>query len=59
MTGAAILSGIGFTMSIFITLLAFNEQSLIDQTKIAIMLGSVAAGFAGYITLLVAIRRVK
>jgi Na+:H+ antiporter, NhaA family len=43
--------GIGFTMSIFITLLAFDENELIEQSKFAIMLASLAAGIIGYITL--------
>ena len=46
--GAGILGGIGFTMSIFITLLAFNKQELIDQAKISIMLASFIAGVAGF-----------
>lgn len=49
--GAGFLGGIGFTMSIFITLLAFNDQSHIDQSKIAIMIGSVVAGCVGIIWL--------
>jgi NhaA family Na+:H+ antiporter len=35
-----LLAGIGFTMSIFITLLAFNDAALIDSSKIAVMAGS-------------------
>lgn len=50
-TGAGILSGIGFTMSIFITLLAFDSQSAIDQSKISIMIASLIAGVSGYVTL--------
>lgn len=46
--GAGMLGGIGFTMSIFITLLAFNEESIIDESKIVIALSSTVAGFAGY-----------
>ncbi len=38
--GVAMLAGIGFTMSIFITLLAFNDAALITQSKIAILLAS-------------------
>lgn len=51
MGGVAILGGIGFTMSIFITLLAFDDTSIIDQSKIAIMLASLLAGLAGYLVL--------
>jgi NhaA family Na+:H+ antiporter len=46
--GAGILGGIGFTMSIFISLLAFDTETLIDQAKIAIMLVSTVSGVLGY-----------
>ncbi|MEJ1239023.1 Na+/H+ antiporter NhaA [Chryseolinea sp. T2] len=49
--GAGMLGGIGFTMSIFITLLAFSDQSVIDQSKIVIALSSTIAGIAGYLYL--------
>jgi Na+:H+ antiporter, NhaA family len=49
--GAGMLGGIGFTMSIFITLLAFGEIHLVDQSKIAVMLASVVAGVLGYLLL--------
>lgn len=45
------LGGIGFTMSIFITILAFDNQTIIDQSKIAILLGSLVAGIIGYLFL--------
>lgn len=56
MSGAAILGGIGFTMSIFITLLAFDDTTLIDQSKIAIMIASLVAGILGYIVIKLASR---
>lgn len=49
--GAGILGGIGFTMSIFITLLAFDNASIIDNSKLAILLSSLLAGIAGLIVL--------
>lgn len=49
--GAGFLCGIGFTMSIFITLLAFADGSLIDQSKIAIMVSSLIAGILGMLIL--------
>lgn len=49
--GAGILAGIGFTMSIFITLLAFEDIALINQSKIAVMLSSLVAGIVGFIWL--------
>jgi Na+:H+ antiporter, NhaA family len=38
-------------MSIFITLLAFSDLELINSSKIAILIASIIAGIAGYITL--------
>lgn len=47
-TGAGILAGIGFTMSIFITLLAFDDTSVIVNSKIAVLLASLISGSSGY-----------
>jgi NhaA family Na+:H+ antiporter len=50
--GAGLLGGIGFTMSIFITNLAFvGNDGLIDSSKIAILLASLIAGITGFIWL--------
>jgi NhaA family Na+:H+ antiporter len=49
--GAGLLGGIGFTMSIFITMLAFDDVLLIDQAKISIILISIVAGLSGYLWL--------
>jgi NhaA family Na+:H+ antiporter len=49
--GAGFLAGIGFTMSIFITLLAFENDQLITSSKISILLASVMAGIIGFIWL--------
>ena len=49
--GAGLLAGIGFTMSIFITLLAFTDPQLIATGKIAILFASLIAGVAGLIAL--------
>ena len=46
-----LLAGIGFTMSIFITLLAFNSETLVYGSKIAIIAGSVLSGTFGYLGL--------
>lgn len=47
--GAGMLAGIGFTMSIFITLLAFsNDLTLINASKISILIASLASGIIGY-----------
>ena len=47
--GAGILGGIGFTMSIFIADLAFGaDDQLVDASKMAILLASIAAGALGF-----------
>ena len=49
--GIGLLGGIGFTMSIFITMLAFDQPDQITQCKIAILLASFAAGTFGLLWL--------
>lgn len=49
--GAGFLGGIGFTMSIFITLLAFEDADIVNESKIAILIASVVAGTIGYLWL--------
>ena len=49
--GAGFLGGIGFTMSIFITNLAFTDSSVINNAKMAILLASLAAGTIGFVWL--------
>lgn len=49
--GAGFLGGIGFTMSIFITLLAFDNSDIINNSKIAILIASLIAGSIGFIWL--------
>jgi NhaA family Na+:H+ antiporter len=50
--GAAWLSGIGFTMSLFIAGLAFGDGALLDMAKIGTMAASLAAGICGSLILL-------
>jgi Na+/H+ antiporter NhaA len=45
--GGAVLAGIGFTISLFITDLAFHDPSLRDQAKIGILSGSAIAALVG------------
>lgn len=49
--GTGLLGGIGFTMSIFIALLAFDDGELINGSKIAVLVGSLLAGGIGYVLL--------
>ncbi len=51
LVGAALLGGIGFTMSIFITNLAFNNAQVITGSKMSVLLASVIAGIAGLLVL--------
>lgn len=51
MTGLGLLAGIGFTMSIFISMLSFNNQLLIEEAKLSILITSLIAGILGYIIL--------
>lgn len=53
--GMGMLAGIGFTMSIFIAMLAFDDQQTQVTAKVAVILASLFSGIAGYFFL----RRVK
>lgn len=57
MFGVALLCGIGFTMSLFIGLLAFDEPGIQDRVRLGIFAGSVLAGIAGYAVLRLAERK--
>lgn len=50
--GVAILTGIGFTMSLFVNSLAYNDSNAFHYAdKLAILLGSFASGIIGYLFL--------
>ena len=51
MYGIALLTGIGFTMAMFINFLAFDTDIYINQAKIAILIASFASAVLGYILL--------
>jgi Na+:H+ antiporter, NhaA family len=55
--GVAPLKGIGFTVAIFISELAFTDQALRDQAKLAILVASVAAAVVGLLFLLLGSRQ--
>lgn len=57
--GAGFLGGIGFTMSIFITLLAFDQPALIQSSKISILLTSLCSGITGFFILNYSSNRLK
>jgi len=53
--GVSILTGIGFTMSLFVDSLAFTDGNLYQQAdKLAVLVASFAAGIAGYLILRIA-----
>jgi len=49
--GLGLLGGIGFTMSIFIALLSFNDVHYQNEAKFAILMASVVAGVSGFLVL--------
>jgi len=44
----ACLTGVGFTMSLFIGTLAFDDASLLNGVKLGVLMGSIASGILGY-----------
>ena len=49
--GVGLLAGIGFTMSLFIAQLAFDQPELLDIAKLGILGGSLISGTAGFLLL--------
>jgi NhaA family Na+:H+ antiporter len=54
--GVALLCGVGFTMSLFIGLLAFDAEAAQTHAKLGVLAGSLASALAGAIVLLLAPR---
>jgi NhaA family Na+:H+ antiporter len=54
--GVAILTGVGFTMSLFIGTLAYEAESLMAQIRLAVLIASVLSGVVGALVLIVAAR---
>ncbi len=57
--GVGFLAGIGFTMSIFITLLAFESPTIIENAKFVILISSLFAGTIGFIVLSLGLKMKK
>lgn len=55
--GVGFLGGIGFTMSIFVTLLAFDDSTIINNAKFIILLSSLTAGIIGFLSLKLTLKR--
>ncbi len=51
LAGVSFLGGLGFTMSLFISGLAYTDAALIDSAKMGILFGSLIAGLLGYFTI--------
>ncbi len=49
LVGAGLLAGIGFTMSIFVAILAFEDPKLINFSQIVVLVASLLAGLLGAI----------
>ena len=54
--GAALLCGVGFTMSLFIGGLAFAGDTTMFDERLGIIMGSIVSGVAGYIMLKVSLK---
>ncbi len=51
--GAGLIGGVGFTVSLFITGLAFTDKVMVEEAKVGVLAASLIAGLAGYLFLLV------
>jgi len=51
--GVALLAGIGFTMSLFISELAFTDPAMILHAKLGILIGSVTSATLGFVLLMI------
>jgi NhaA family Na+:H+ antiporter len=54
--GVAILTGVGFTMSLFIGTLAFEDESLMAQVRLGVLVASILSGLIASLVLLAGAR---
>jgi NhaA family Na+:H+ antiporter len=47
--GVGILAGLGFTVSLFISGLSFEDETTVATAKVAVLAASLAAGSLGYL----------
>ncbi len=57
--GVSILTGIGFTMSLFIGNLAFSDDLTLDKVKVAVLIASIASFLYGSIILLTMQKKIQ
>jgi len=55
--GCAVLTGVGFTMSLFIGTLAFENETLMAQVRIGVLVASVLSGVVAWLVLVIAARK--
>ncbi|MFT6332234.1 MAG: NhaA family Na+:H+ antiporter [Lentimonas sp.] len=55
--GVAVLTGVGFTMSLFIGNLAFSSEHMMDNVKIGVIFGSLFSAIYGSLILFIATRK--
>lgn len=54
--GIAVLTGVGYTMSLFIGTLAFEDEKLMTQVRIGVLVASIVSGLAAWLVLIIAAR---
>ena len=54
--GVAILTGVGFTMSLFIGTLAFEDENVMAQVRLGVLVASILSGLVGSLVLVAAVR---
>ena len=57
--GVSLVCGVGFTMSLFVSLLAFDPGVAQEHAKVGIFIGSIISGLAGYSLLRILNKREK
>jgi NhaA family Na+:H+ antiporter len=55
--GLAVLTGVGFTMSLFIGTLAFEDETVMAQVRIGVLAASVLSGVVAWLVLAIAARK--
>jgi Na+:H+ antiporter, NhaA family len=55
--GISVLTGIGFTMSLFIGTLAYDDAALLDRIRLGVLVASLLSGAVGALVLMAASRR--